>query len=158
MFPDITGHDRTVSRACMSKMSSLKPDIPDTFRTFRTFRTLSGHNAQHSVVHIPKWDPLHHFNLKECYKPHAKGSSMVMCCWYIDICCCWYVRILLYTTTRNLRKTLFKAPGTCPCPAWPPLRLASSKRTRGRGTAFSKRRYLSDFLRCHSSVLAFYTL
>ena len=25
-----------------------------------------------------------------------------------------------YTTTRNLRKTLFKAPGTCPCPVPPP--------------------------------------
>ena len=64
----------------MSKMSSLKPDIPDTFWTFRTFRT---HDHEHSKVHMPKWDPLHHFNLKECYKPHAKGSSMVMCCWYI---------------------------------------------------------------------------
>ena len=30
-----------------------------------------------------KWDQLHHFNLKECYKPYAKGSHIVMRCWYI---------------------------------------------------------------------------
>ena len=33
MLSAMTGHDRTVSRSSMSKMSSLKPDIPDTNRT-----------------------------------------------------------------------------------------------------------------------------
>jgi len=56
------------------------------------------------VVHMPKWDQLHHFNLKECYKPHAKRSSMVMCWWYIDKCCC--VGMFVYYRSKPAQNPL----------------------------------------------------
>ena len=70
-LPDMTGHvsghDRTGpdSITCADvqnvQFETGHPghilDIPD----------ISDTTHEHYVVHMPKWDPLHQFNLKECY-------------------------------------------------------------------------------------------